>query len=241
MLFYICCYKIQEILKIIHYKALFSSFKITLRLIIILPDVLLGIVNLSKDFYYFIITNMTLANWLLAAAGIWGLALTWMWAFAAQNTQPSTEDFKQNRPQMMREFWSGDMKEFKWPEFKLENITANLSESDKEAVEKLLTQYREEEKTFHEAVEKATASIREEFENSKTSIKEKIISITWESEEVERLFNRWGWRGHWRGMGMWPKMDGERSELPEMNGERPEFPGHRGNMNQASQTEQQAE
>ena len=36
-------------------------------------------------------------------------------------------------------------------------------------------------------------------------------------------------------------MDGERPELPEMNGERPEFPGHRGNMNQASQTEQQAE
>ena len=30
---------------------------------------------------------------------------------------------------------------------------------------------------------------------------------------------------------MWPKMDGER----------PEFQGHRGNMNQAPQTEQQAE
>ena len=163
---------------------------------------------------------MTLTNWLLAAAGIWGLALTWMWAFAAQN-QATTEALNTNRPPMMREFGSGDMKEFMNPEKQLENITANLSDTDKEAVEELLTQYREEEKAFHEAVEKATESIKEEFEATKTSIKEKIVAITWESEEINRLFDRGEWRGHWKGMMMFPKMNGE---IPEINGERPELP-----------------
>ena len=82
---------------------------------VILPGVLLEIVNLSKDFYYFIITTMTLTNWLLAATGIWGLALTWMWVFAAQN-QATTEALNTNRPPMMREFGSGDMKKFMNPD-----------------------------------------------------------------------------------------------------------------------------
>ena len=200
---------------------------------------------------------MTLTNWLLAAAGIWGLALTWMWAFAAQN-QATTEAINTNRPPMMRDFGSGDMKEFMNPEKQLENITANLSDSDKKAVEELLTQYREEEKAFHEAVEKATESIKEEFEATKTSIKEKIVAITWESEEINRLFDRGEWREHWKGMMMFPKMNGEipeingerpelpnfengeRPELPEMNWERPQFWGPRGMMKQPSQGEQQS-
>ncbi len=177
---------------------------------------------------------MTLTNWLLAAAGIWGLALTWMWAFAAQN-QATTEALNTNRPPMMREFGSGDMKDFMNPEKQLENITANLSDSDKAAVEELLTQYREEEKAFHESVEKATESIKEEFETTKTAIKEKIVAITWESDEVNRLFDRGGCKGHWKGMGMMPWMmpdfanfsgsEAERPELPNFdNGERPELP-----------------
>lgn len=207
---------------------------------------------------------MTLTNWLLAAAGIWGLALTWMWAFAAQN-QATTEALNTNRPPMMREFGSGDMKDFMNPEKQLENITANLSDSDKAAVEELLTQYREEEKAFHESVEKATESIKEEFEATKTAIKEKIVAITWESDEVNRLFDRGGCKGHWKGMGMMPWMmpwmmpdfanfsgseaerpelpnfdNGERPELPEMNWERPQFWGPRGMMKQPSQGEQQS-
>ena len=203
---------------------------------VILPGVLLEIVNLSKDFYYFIITTMTLTNWLLAAAGIWGLALTWMWVLAAQN-QATTEALNTNRPPMMRDFGSGDMKDFMNPEKQLESITANLSDTDKKTVEELLTQYREEEKAFHEAAEKATESIKEEFEATKTSIKEKIVAITWESEEINRLFDRGEWKGHWRGMGMTPWMrpdfanlsgsEAERPELPEFNwdnSERPELP-----------------
>ena len=91
---------------------------------------------------------MSLANWLLAAVGIWGLALTGAWVMYAQNSTTNGV-LHQNRPQMMRDFGSWDMKDFKGPQMQLETITANLSDSDKNAVETLLNQYREEEKAFH--------------------------------------------------------------------------------------------
>ena len=59
----------------------------------------------------------------------------------------------------------------------MENLTANLSDEDKEAVETLLTQYREDEKAFHKAVEKATESIKEEWEANKTAYKDSILAI----------------------------------------------------------------
>ena len=169
---------------------------------------------------------MSLANWLLAAVGIWGLALTGAWVMYAQNSTTNGA-LHQNRPQMMRDFGSWDMKDFKGPQMQLETITANLSDSDKNAVETLLNQYREEEKAFHESIEKATESIKEEWEATKTSYKEKIVAITWESDEVEKFFskdcgNRW-WKMRWMG----PKFDWERPDFSEFTGsnvERPELP-----------------
>lgn len=147
----------------------------------------------------------------------------------------------------MREFASWDMKDFGDPQKQLESLTANLSDSDKEAVETLLNQYREEEKAFHESLEKATESIKEEWEATKTSYKEKIVAIIWENDEVEKFFSkdfgRWEWKMRWMMPNFdWGRLDfseftgsnaerpelpnfgnWERPEMPEMNWERPQF------------------
>ncbi len=186
---------------------------------------------------------MTLANWLLAAAGIWGLALTWVGAFAATQ-QPTLDALDTNKPQMMREFGSWEMKEFRGPMFNIDSITTNLSDEDKASVESLLTELREWEKTFLEALDAATTdeekdSIKETWEATKTSIKEKVTTITWESDNVENLFTRWwvkGPKGHFNGDGNRPERPnfenwerpelgtGELPEIPEINWERPELP-----------------
>lgn len=176
---------------------------------IILLGVLLEIVNLSKDFYNVTITTMTLKNWLLVAAGIWGLALTWVGAFAMNNNAPTNEALDTKKPQMVREIWSWDMMEFKDPHVQLDNLTANLSDEDKEAVETLLTQFREGKKSFFEKLDAATTdeektSVQEEWEATKTSIKESILAIVWEDNlAVEEIFSR-GHRNE-----LWGEKDGE--------------------------------
>ena len=176
---------------------------------IILLGVLLEIVNLSKDFYNVTITTMTLKNWLLVAAGIWGLALTWVGAFAMNNNAPTNEALDTKKPQMVREIWSWDMMEFKDPHVQLDNLTANLSDEDKEAVETLLTQFREGEKAFFEKLDAATTdeektSVEEEWEATKISIKESILAIVWEDNlAVEEIISR-GHRNE-----LWGEKDGE--------------------------------
>ncbi len=177
---------------------------------------------------------MTLTNGLVSAAvGLSWLALTGAGGYVAHNLPSHNEVMDTNRPQMVREFWTWEMQEFKNPHVQMENLLTNLSEDDQEAVQSLLDEYREAEKAYHEAVDEATASIKEDWESTKEAIKQKIVAITWESEEVEALFSRgdWKWPKGW--MWMMPRMDGERpefgsGELPEMptleDGELPEMP-----------------
>lgn len=55
-------------------------------------------------------------------------------------------------------------------------------------------------------------------------MKEKIVSVIWESDEVERFFSKDG--GHWwrKMIGIRPNFDWERPELPDFeNRERLQF------------------
>ena len=173
---------------------------------------------------------MGLTHWLIAAWLTW-LAAAWFGAFNMNQNVPTTnEALDTNRPQMVREFWSWEMKEFRWP--RMDNFLTNLSEEDQEAVKSVMDEFREAEKAFFEKLDAATTdeekdSIREEWDASKTSYQEKLQSLVWEDNDVSNFFQR-GWKGpmgemNWERPEM-PEMNGERPEMPEMNGERPELP-----------------
>ena len=150
--------------------------------------------------------NMNNTNWkILAILGIGGIVLTGVGTFAATSTATQSEVLNTRRPQMMKEFWTWNLKEVKNPHVQMNNLLTNLSEENQKTVESLLTELRDWEKQFFENLKAATTetektALQEKWETSKTSLKEKLLSIVWEEnkESVEKMFSRTD--KDWKGM-----------------------------------------
>ena len=151
--------------------------------------------------------NMNNINWkILAILGIGGIVLTGVGTFAATSTATQSEVLNTRRPQMMKEFWTWNLKELKNSHVQMNNLLTNLSEENQKTVETLLTELREWEKQFFENLKAATTetektALQEKWETSKTSLKEKLLNIVWEEnkESVEKMFSRT--EKNWKGMG----------------------------------------
>ena len=71
--------------------------------------------------------NMNNTNWkILAILGIGGIVLTGVGTFAATSTATQSEVLNTRRPQMMKEFWTWNLKELKNPHVQMNNLLTNL-------------------------------------------------------------------------------------------------------------------
>ena len=139
---------------------------------------------------------MNNTNWkVLTIIWLWWIVLTGVGVFAT--TSSASLGVFNKRPQMMKELWTWDFKEFKNPHVQMNDLLTNLSDEDKEAVESLLTEYREWEKLYFEGLDSATTdadktALQEKWEASKTTLKEKLLKLVGEDnkEAVENIFSR---------------------------------------------------